>query len=74
MDERTKENLRKAVHEALGGNGWAYANFGNDELNDFSGRLDDVVLAVIDQLVSVSRDGNTQQDLIGIRNRITEEK
>lgn len=29
-----RERVAKAIHEALGGDGWAYSNYGGDEWND----------------------------------------
>lgn len=44
------DRLVKVVHEALGGNGWAYANYGNDELTSQRSRLEAVVQALTAEL------------------------
>ncbi len=38
----TREELIKKIHEALGGNGWAYSNYGGDELKDCREQLEKV--------------------------------
>ncbi|ANC53400.1 hypothetical protein A4249_06860 [Brevundimonas sp. GW460-12-10-14-LB2] len=37
----------RALHEALGGNGWAYSNYGGDELNSERPELEAGVRAVL---------------------------
>lgn len=38
-----RERLIQEVHDALGGDGWAYSNYGNNELVDMRDRLEKVV-------------------------------
>jgi hypothetical protein len=44
-----KEQIAKLVHEALGGNGWAYTNYGGNELES---RMDEL-FAVADIVQSL---------------------
>ncbi len=32
MDENEREELRREIHNALGGNGWAYSDYGYNEI------------------------------------------
>ena len=41
------DRLALAIHEGLGGDGWAYINYGADELNDCHEELVNAVKAVI---------------------------
>lgn len=47
-----KFKLRLALHEALGGNGWAYSNWASDELNILDTDLDHAVEGVISALIA----------------------
>jgi hypothetical protein len=44
------EGAVRALHEALGGNGWAYTNYGNDELHSRRSELEAGVRAVLEAL------------------------
>jgi len=41
------EAVKKAIHDGLGGNGWAYSNYGHDELNNCSDMLEGAALAAL---------------------------
>ena len=45
-----REALILAIHNALGGNGWAYSNYGNDELVDCRDKLEAAANAILDAL------------------------
>jgi hypothetical protein len=44
------EGAVRALHEALGGNGWAYTNYGNDELHSRRSELEAGVRAIVEAL------------------------
>jgi hypothetical protein len=47
VDKQDMEVAVHALHEALGGNGWAYSNYGNDELHSRRSELEAGVRAVL---------------------------
>lgn len=43
----TREQIARAIHDGLGGDGWAYSNYGGDEWNDKRNALLDAADAVL---------------------------
>ena len=53
LQENRKEALIVEIHKALGGNGWAYANYGGDELKDCREGLERVADLMLKDLARV---------------------
>ena len=47
------EQLAKDIHDGLGGNGWAYRNYGGDEWNSCRPELRDAAKSVIERLLPI---------------------
>lgn len=47
MDEETVQAVIAAIHEGLGGTGWAYSNYGGDEQKYMAAELRAAALAAI---------------------------
>lgn len=54
MAETMVNRLVQAIHEGLGGNGWAYSNYGGDELNLCRDKLEAAALAALSALLEPS--------------------
>jgi Lar family restriction alleviation protein len=54
---KVTEQMVRAVHEALGGDGWAYSNYGHNELRDRRPALEDAVRAILALLPSSGPEG-----------------
>lgn len=46
-DDLLIEELARAIHDGLGGNGWAYMNYGGDEFNSCRENLDSAARAIL---------------------------
>ncbi len=47
----SRDSIKQAIHEGLGGNGWAYSDYGGDELNDCHDKLGGAADAILLLLV-----------------------
>lgn len=66
------EDAVLALHEALGGNGWAYSNYGNDELRYRRTELENGVRAVTEAFARRTVAGSAFADVMAERRRQVE--
>lgn len=69
-----KFKLRLALHEALGGNGWAYSWWGGDELESMDDTLDRGVEAIVSRLIEHAKTAGFEQKLMLILADLQTEK
>jgi hypothetical protein len=65
-NDRLRENVARAIHDALGGNGWAYTNYGGDEWNDKREELLGAATAAMELLLPAQSKQDRDETLRGL--------